>query len=127
MLCMYVSFPEILGNRGLLCYCLQITLKERLSACYKPAWEHGAGRPRPKPKPRSRTAQAQPADQVVEADLDRPVRAYAFTDRYESGDRIEHPTLGLGVVQGLAGTMKIHVLFDDKKSVLVHARPSEQV
>ena len=34
MLCMYVSFPEILGNRGLLCYCLQITLKERLSACY---------------------------------------------------------------------------------------------
>lgn len=92
-----------------------------------PAWEHGAGRPRPKPKPRSRTAQAQPADQVVEADLDRPVRAYAFTDRYESGDRIEHPTLGLGVVQGLAGTMKIHVLFDDKKSVLVHARPSEQV
>ena len=63
-----------------------------------------------------------PADIPVEADLTRPVRGYALTESYESGDRIQHPTLGLGVVQGIAGNGKIAVLFGEKKSLLVHER-----
>jgi len=89
-----------------------------------PAWEHGAGRVKPKPKARARRSSVQPADLPAEADLSRPVRGYALTEHYTAGDRIEHPTLGLGVVQGLAGSGKIRVLFDERKSVLVHDRPA---
>jgi len=85
------------------------------------AWEYGAGRVRPKPKPRPKLSS--PATVLVEADLSRPVRPYVFTDSYEAGDRVEHSTLGTGVVQGVAGPGKISVLFGDKRSVLVHERP----
>ncbi len=86
------------------------------------AWEYGAGRVRPKPRPRPKPVD--PADVPVEADLSRPIRRYALTESYGSGDRIDHPTLGLGVVQGVAGNGKISVLFGEKKSLLVHERPS---
>jgi hypothetical protein len=86
------------------------------------AWELGAGRVRPKPRPRPRTID--PADVLVDADMSRPIRGYALTESFQSGDRIEHPTLGLGVVQRGAGNGKISVLFGEKKSVLVHERPS---
>jgi hypothetical protein len=85
------------------------------------AWEYGAGRVRPKPRPRPKPVD--PADIPVEADLSRPIRPYALTESYGSGDRIDHPTLGLGVVQGVAGNGKISVLFGEKKSLLVHERP----
>ncbi|MEE2678188.1 MAG: hypothetical protein VX546_06375 [Myxococcota bacterium] len=84
------------------------------------AWEYGAGRVRPKPKPRPKAVD--PADLPVEPDLSRPVRDYAQTETFERGDRIQHATLGLGVVQGIAGNGKIHVLFGDRKSVLIHGR-----
>lgn len=86
-----------------------------------PAWEPGAGRVRPKPKPRPKQ-RAEPENQVVEADLSRPVRPYRLTDSYSAGDRIEHPKLGTGVVQGLAGPGKIRVHFEERQSVLVHER-----
>jgi hypothetical protein len=86
-----------------------------------PAWESGAGRVRPKPKPRPRASE--PQELVVAADLSRPIRRYALTETFAPGDRIEHPTLGIGVVQGEAGPGKIRVLFDDRKSLLVHDRP----
>lgn len=89
----------------------------------RPAWEAGAGRLRPKPRPRARKrTSADTEDAVVQPDLSRPVRSYAVSERYESGDRIDHPTLGLGVVQGAAGPHKIRVLFDGRKSILVHDR-----
>ena len=84
------------------------------------AWEPGAGRVLPKPRARPRAVD--PADLPVEADLSRPVRPYAISETFVSGDRIEHPTLGLGVVQGVAGNGKINVLFGEKKSILVHER-----
>lgn len=84
------------------------------------AWEYGAGRVRPKPRPRPRVVD--PADVPVEPDLSRPIRRYALSETFERGDRIEHPTLGLGVVQGIAGNGKISVLFGERKSVLVHDR-----
>ena len=48
---------------------------------------------------------------------------YDVTQSYESGDCIEHPTLGRGVVQRSAGTGKIKVLFDDTQRLLIHERP----
>jgi hypothetical protein len=85
------------------------------------AWEPGAGRVKPKPRPRPRASA--PVDEVVEADLSRPVREYIFSELYTAGDRIDHPKLGTGVVQGIAGPGKIRVRFDEKQSVLIHGRP----
>lgn len=84
------------------------------------AWEHGAGRVRPKPK--SRPKPSDPADVPVEPDLSRPIRDYAINESFRAADRIQHPTLGLGVVQGIAGSGKIAVLFGEKRSLLVHER-----
>ncbi len=87
-----------------------------------PAWEPGAGRVKPKARPRRRKESASVSDAPVEPDLTRPVRNYAIHEAYAAGDRIDHPTLGLGVVQGGAGPNKIRVLFDEKKSTLIHDR-----
>ncbi len=86
-----------------------------------PAWEPSAGRVKPKPKPRPRV-RTEPVVQVVEADPSRPVRPYNIVDSYRAGDRIAHPKLGTGIVQGSAGPGKIRVRFDERQSVLVHER-----
>ncbi len=86
------------------------------------AWDEYAGRVRPKPKRRPKPKTA-PEEEVVEADLSRPVRSYGMNETYFPGDRIDHPSLGLGVVQGVAGPSKVRVRFDDQTRVLVHARP----
>lgn len=84
------------------------------------AWEPGAGRVRPKARPRSKPSA--PEVVIVAADPSRPPRRYAVTDSYRSGDQIEHPTLGVGVVQGVVGRGKVRVRFDGRESVLVHER-----
>jgi hypothetical protein len=84
------------------------------------AWEPGAGRVRPKPRPRPRPSAL--VEAVVEADPSRPVRAYGLSESYSPGDRIDHPKLGIGVVQGIAGPKKIRVRFDGRETVLVHER-----
>jgi hypothetical protein len=89
-----------------------------------PAWDAGAGRIKPKAKPKARRAAPAPSETVVTPDLSRPVRDYRSTEHYVAGDRIQHPTLGTGVVQGTAGPGKISVHFEDRRSVLVHDRPS---
>jgi len=87
------------------------------------AWEARAGVVKPKAKPRSK-AQTSAVEAVVEPDFSRPVRSYLVTESYDAGDRISHPTLGTGVVQGSAGVGKVRVLFDGKKALLVHQRPA---
>jgi hypothetical protein len=85
------------------------------------AWEVGAGKLKPKPK--SRAKKSDPAAELVEADLSREPRAYAISDSYTPGDRIEHSKLGTGVVQGVVGRGKISVLFGEDAKLLVHERP----
>ena len=86
------------------------------------AWEARAGIVKPKARPRPK-AQAAVVETIVEADLSLPIRDYLLTESYSAGDRIAHPTLGTGVVQGSAGVGKVRVLFDEKKALLVHQRP----
>jgi len=83
------------------------------------AWEARAGKLKPKPKARPKTGD-EPS--VVEPDLSRPPRRYGIRESYAPGDRIEHPTLGLGVVQSVPGVGKISVLFQEKTTLLVHER-----
>jgi hypothetical protein len=87
---------------------------------FERSWEPGAGRVRPKPKPRPKAAE--PVETVVEAALDRPVRSYGPHESYHPGDRIEHPTLGLGIVQKCFPG-KVEVKFGEATSRLVAGRP----
>ena len=82
------------------------------------AWETGAGKLKPKPK----TKKTDPADELVEADMSRPIRSYSIRDSYAAGDRIAHSKLGEGVVQAITGRGKIEVLFGEEKKLLVHER-----
>ena len=80
------------------------------------AWEPGAGRPKPK------RARRDSANEIVEADPSRPTRKYEMIEIFTSGDTIDHHTLGKGVVQRSLGPLKIEVLFDGQRKVLVHGR-----
>jgi len=84
------------------------------------AWEAGAGKLKPKPKPKK----IDPADAIIEADMSRPIRTYSIRESFEPGDRINHKTLGEGVVQGVTGRGKIAVLFGEEKEkkLLIHER-----
>ena len=84
------------------------------------AWEATAGRLRSRSKTKAKT---EVKVEAVVADPRRPARPYRVTDSYAAGDTIQHPTLGLGVVQAAAGPGKIQVLFDGTRRVLVHERP----
>jgi hypothetical protein len=57
-----------------------------------------------------------------EPDLSRPVRPYRVTEVFEVGDRIEHLTLGPGIVERVVGATKVQVAFADGTKTLVHGR-----
>ncbi len=86
----------------------------------EPAWESGAGKLKPKPKSRAKKNDGIP--EIVEADLSIPPRAYRISESYAPGERIDHKTLGTGVVQGVMGPSKILVMFGEESKLLVHER-----
>jgi hypothetical protein len=90
----------------------------------EPAFELGADKVRPKPAPSARKKKASgPAAPVkVDADLSRPIRGYAASEHFAAGDRVQHGSFGLGVVQGSAGLGKVRIQFDAREVILVHDR-----
>ena len=48
---------------------------------------------------------------------------YNIRDSYQRGDRVNHKTLGEGVVQNITGRGKISVMFGEEKKLLIHERP----
>ena len=83
------------------------------------AWERGAGVVKVRKKSSSKGTAA---DEIIEADPSRPTRIYSARDVYEPGDTLAHPTLGSGVVQRSLGPMKVEVLFDGTRRLLVQGR-----
>jgi hypothetical protein len=73
-------------------------------------------------KPRARKVPAEPAAPSVAADLGRPVRRYGASEIFSAGDRIQHPSFGLGIVQGSPGPGKINVAFPGGPRVLAQAK-----
>ena len=57
---------------------------------------------------------------AVAADLTRAIRTYKVSDRYEVGERVEHPTFGQGVVESTSEPGKMTVFFADGRKVLIH-------
>ncbi len=70
-------------------------------------------------KTRAPRGPALPHPEVV-ADLSAPTQAYRLSERYEVGQRIDHPKFGVGVVESEIGRGKIQVCFPDARRVLVH-------
>ena len=58
---------------------------------------------------------------AVAADLSRPARPYRASERFEVGERIDHPSFGQGVVE-LSEAAKITVFFGSGRRVLVQAK-----
>jgi hypothetical protein len=54
----------------------------------------------------------------------KPPRAYAARDNYVAGERVSHPTFGIGVVAGSPGAGKVDVVFTGGARVLACAKVS---
>ena len=57
----------------------------------------------------------------VAADLTRPARPYRASEKFEVGDRIDHPSFGQGVIE-IAEPGKITVFFATGRRVLVQSK-----
>ena len=75
--------------------------------------------PRPAREPREVITRIEAP--AVAADLSRPVRTYRASERFEVGDRVEHPTFGQGTVE-VVEAQKVTVVFAVGRKVLVHAQ-----
>jgi hypothetical protein len=82
-------------------------------------WESTAGKVKPKPKAKKKNSTTA---EIVEGNMDKPCQTYSIRGSFESGDRIDHMTLGQGVVQNSLGRGKIKVLFGDDMKALIHER-----
>jgi len=69
---------------------------------------------------RSGRAEAEPA--APPFDPAKPPRTYAARDSYSAGERIAHPTFGVGVVAGSPGAGKVDVVFATGERVLACAK-----
>jgi hypothetical protein len=58
---------------------------------------------------------------AVAADLSKPVRTYRASERFEVGERVEHPSFGQGVVE-VAEPGKITCFFASGRRVLVQSK-----
>lgn len=69
-------------------------------------------------------AVAAPTGPEVEPDLSRPIRPYSIRDLFEPGERVDHPTFGIGVVEASREPGKITVFFPQGRKVLAQAKPA---
>lgn len=58
----------------------------------------------------------------TEPNLALPVRDYAMSATYQTGERIEHPKFGQGVVESFPSPGKMDVFFEDGRRTLAYGR-----
>jgi hypothetical protein len=80
--------------------------------------------------PRAPRAPKEPVERIARAqvapDLSKPSRPYKPSDRYEVGERVDHPTFGQGVVESVADAGKVTIFFAVGRKVLVHDKGNAQ-
>ena len=86
----------------------------------------GAGRPGAA-RTASRSRKPSPVAVVPAVDPAKPARAYAASASYAPGERVAHPTFGVGVVAGSPGAGKIDVVFPTGPRVLAAAKPASSL
>ncbi|HEY5091326.1 MAG TPA: hypothetical protein VIK30_15205 [Polyangia bacterium] len=90
----------------------------------KPA--RGAGRPASARSP-SRSRKPSPVMVIPTFDPTKPARTYAASASYAPGERVAHPSFGVGVVAGSPGAGKIDVIFPAGPRVLAAAKPASSL
>ena len=70
---------------------------------------------------RSKTAEAAPPP-LPAFDPSKPPRTYSPRESFTLGDRVAHPTFGVGVVAGSPGAGKVEVIFPSGPRVLACAK-----
>ena len=71
---------------------------------------------------RSRTSREPALPAAPPFDPAKPPRAYAVRESYVAGERLAHPTFGVGVVAGSPGAGKVEVVFGSVARVLACAK-----
>ena len=71
---------------------------------------------------RSRSAREPALPAAPPFDPAKPPRAYAVRESYVAGERLAHPTFGVGVVAGSPGAGKVEVVFGSEMRVLACAK-----
>jgi hypothetical protein len=71
---------------------------------------------------RARPNRGQQAEPLPPFDPAKPPRTYAARDSYVAGERVAHPTFGVGVVAGSPGAGKVEVVFAGGGRVLACAK-----
>ena len=86
---------------------------------------NSSGKVRPTPrKPKKPAPVWQPDQSAVGAVLSRPVRPYDVGGSYRVGDRIEHRTYGVGVVDAIIDPHKMQVFFPSGHRTMTQLRPA---
>jgi hypothetical protein len=80
-------------------------------------------KPRKATKAKKATTVWGPDECNVEPVMSRPIRPYQLADLYRLGDRIEHRTFGLGVVDEIIGPTKINVFFPVGHRIMMQGQP----
>ena len=75
----------------------------------------------------SRSRKASPVSLVPTFDPSKPARPYAVSASYAAGERIAHPSFGVGVVAGSPGAGKIDVVFPTGARVLAAAKAASSL
>jgi hypothetical protein len=70
----------------------------------------------------SRQGRGETAPTAPPFDPSKPPRTYAPRDSYVAGERVAHPTFGVGVVSGSPGAGKVEVVFGSSARVLACAK-----
>jgi hypothetical protein len=65
-----------------------------------------------------------PAQPAISADMTVPVRTYRASDAYHPGERVEHPTFGVGLVEDTTAIGRMTVFFESGRRVLAQAKPT---
>lgn len=59
----------------------------------------------------------------VDAVMSRPVRPYRLSDSYRLGDRVEHATFGVGIVDEILGPNKVQIFFQTGHRKMAQGAP----
>lgn len=87
-----------------------------------------AAAPRAASTRRSAAAKSEPAPPPIPAfDPSKPPRAYSARETFAPGERVNHPTFGIGVVTGSPGTGKVEIAFPLGRRVLASAKAASRL
>jgi len=85
---------------------------------YRLPVEPGAKKKAAPQKSPARNTESKKWEAQCESLQDKPVKKYSIDGEYKVGDLISHQSFGLGVVQRLAGSQKVEILFESGLKIM---------